>query len=92
MRPTALFLSVTTLLLSACKDERVDAFYYPNKADLTVHEFIGDVGSFEGCIDAVYAAAAARNDPNMLRGDYECGIAPTGETFGSVAVYRETRK
>jgi hypothetical protein len=80
------------LSLSACKNEQVDAFYYPNKSDLTVHEFYGDVGSYEGCIDAVFRAAAAKNDPNMQRGDYECGIGPTGETFGPVNVYRETRK
>ena len=87
-----LIFAIIVLSLSACKNEQVDAFYYPNKSDLTFHEFFGDVGSYEGCIDAVYRAAAAKNDPNMQRGDYECGIGPTGDNFGPVLVYRETRK
>jgi hypothetical protein len=93
MRAISISLIVTTSLpLLACEEEQVDAYYYPNRYDLTVHEFFGDVGSFDGCIDAVFAAAAEKRDPNMLRGNYECAFGPTGEMFGGMKVYRETRK
>ncbi len=69
---------------------QVDAFYYPNRTDLSeVVEFI-DVGSVEDCRRVVKVAAAQRNDPDLVRGDYECGINPSGESFGGMKVYEET--
>jgi hypothetical protein len=83
---------VPLLLLSACGQEQVDAFYYPNKGDLTVHEFFPNVGSVENCREVVKQAATKRNDPNFEFGDYECGLGPTGEKSGEIKIYRETTK
>ncbi|WVX49023.1 hypothetical protein ROLI_021080 [Roseobacter fucihabitans] len=68
---------------------QVDAFYYPDKNDLTVHEEFLDVGSVEQCRVIVQRAAAENGDPNLTRGDYECGVDPTG-SFGDMKVYKET--
>jgi len=70
---------------------QIDAFYYPNRADLTIHEAFLDVGSVEQCRSVVYDRANQNNDPNMIVGDYECGIDPH-DTFGTITVYRETVK
>jgi hypothetical protein len=69
---------------------QVDAFFYPNRLDLTQHIEILDVGSVEDCRRVVYALAAENNDPGMIRGDYECGVNPRDETFGGLRVYEET--
>jgi hypothetical protein len=71
---------------------QVDAFYYPDRNDLTVHEVFLDVGSVQGCRDAVFTAAARHGDANLERGDYECGVGPTGDDFGGMKVYQETVK
>jgi hypothetical protein len=69
---------------------QVDAFYYPNRSDLTeVIEFI-DVGTIDECRRVVRAAASERGDPSLSRGDYECGVNPTGSNFGAMKVYEET--
>ena len=54
--------------------EKVDAFYYPDASDLTEWEEKMDVGSVQACRDWVEDAAAAKGDPNIDRGDYECGV------------------
>ena len=74
---------------SAAPWEEVDAIYYPNRYNLTVHRSRQDVGSVEHCRAWVNAEAARRNDPDLKRGDYECGIGRLG-TFGSIGVYRLT--
>ena len=72
--------------------DQVDAYYYPNINDLTVHEVALDVGSVEGCREAIQRMAANYNDPALERGDYECGIGPK-EAYGSgIMVYKETVK
>jgi hypothetical protein len=75
-----------------CGPEQVDGFYYPDKGDLTVHEFFPNVGNVENCRTIVMQAAARRGDPQLLRGDYECGVGPTGEKSGEIMVYRDTVK
>lgn len=72
--------------------DQVDAFYYPNKNDLTVFEAAYDVGDIEGCRAAVYALAAERGDPQVVRGDYDCGVGPTDTSLGDIRVYKETVK
>ena len=74
---------------SAAPWEDVDAVYYPNKYDLTVHQIGRDVGSLENCRAWVGAKAVRYNDPNLERGDYECGVGRL-RTFGDLAVYRIT--
>ncbi len=71
--------------------EKVDAFYYPDKADLTNYEAARDLGSVQECRDSVGAMASANGDPGLTRGDYECGIERL-EDFGGVGVYRVTTR
>lgn len=54
--------------------EDVNAFYYPDKNDLTVDVRSLGVGSLEACRDWVDEQASAQNDGAMIRGDYECGV------------------
>ena len=79
-------------LLAACGEEQVDAFYYPDKNDLTKHKFFPNVGSVENCQVVVRQAASRNHDPNFERGDYECGVGPTGNSVGDVKVYKMTRR
>jgi len=69
--------------------EQVDAVYYPNRNDLTVHRELIDVGSTGGCRVWVFSMAAANDDPDLVRGDYECGVGPLG-SLGSIRIYRLT--
>jgi len=54
--------------------EKVDAFYYPDASDLTECESQMDVGSVQACRDWVEDSATEKGDPNMERGDHECGV------------------
>ena len=54
--------------------ENVDAFYYPDKQNLSVHRSANKVDGIAGCRSWVNAAAAANSDPRMSRGDYECAV------------------
>jgi hypothetical protein len=67
---------------------QVDAFYYPNRANLSEHVEFLDVGSVDQCRKIVFMAAAENEDPQMRLGDYECGVGPMGHS----GVYRETVK
>ena len=69
--------------------ETVDAFYYPNRSALTVDQRRIDVGGLEECRAWVHAAAAARNDQRMERGDYECGVGFIRDV-GELRMYRLT--
>ena len=80
------------VLITGCKQQQVDAFYYPDRNDLTSHEFFPNVGSIDACRKVVYQAAARNNDPLMKAGDYECGINPTGRKFGDITIYETTEK
>jgi hypothetical protein len=74
---------------SAAPWEEVIAVYYPNKHDLTVHQLARNVGSLENCRAWVGAKAARYNDPNLERGDYECGVGRL-RTIGDLLMYRLT--
>ena len=69
---------------------QVDAFYYADRNSLAVHELYEDVGTIENCRAVVQAAAARKGDPQLRRGDYECGIGPTGDGLGDIRVYEKT--
>lgn len=69
--------------------EEVDAYYYPSRENLTVHQASRDVGSVEDCRRWVYATAASNGDPNMMRGDFECGVGRLESEMG-FNVYRIT--
>jgi len=67
--------------------ETVDAFYYPSRSDLSDYLSHRGLTSVQECRDWVYSTAASRGDPNIVRGDYECGVEQI-DSFGGLAVYR----
>ena len=69
--------------------ERVDAFFYPNRSDLSAVETRMKVGTVSNCRDWAHSRAASNGDPSFQRSDYECGIGkPT--PVGGLKVYRAT--
>lgn len=86
---------IGAVALAGCNpfaSDTVDAFYYPDRGDLTRHEEMRGLTSVEACRDAVRLMAAKYGDESLTRGDYECGINPTGDTFGGITVYERTEK
>lgn len=69
--------------------EDVDAFFYPDRNDLSQHFEMRDLSSIQKCRDWAISMAAAQGDPYQERSDYECGVGRVG-SFGSVGVYRLT--
>lgn len=69
--------------------ETVDAFYYPDRSDLSDWREARNLTSSEECRDWVYAAAASNNDPGLQRGDYECALGKPYD-YSGMAVYRAT--
>jgi len=69
--------------------EKVDAFYYPDRANLYLDRREYDFSDLDQCRRWVFSEAARNNDPNIVRGDYECGVGKSGD-FGSLRVYRIT--
>lgn len=70
--------------------ETVDAFYYPNKANLTVDVRRLGLGSVDECRSWARAQAMRHNDHMLMRSSYECGVGYL-ETFGGgLRVYRRT--
>jgi hypothetical protein len=70
--------------------ETVDAFYYPNRSDLTrdVRKF--DLDNVDGCRSWVNVQAHAHNDPWITQGDYECGVGYIESLGLGLRVYRTT--
>lgn len=71
--------------------ERIDAFYYPDRRNFSVHRAAHDVGSLGGCRSWVRAMAEANADPGVTHGDYECGVGKLRE-WGGLTVYRITAR
>lgn len=71
--------------------EKVDAFYYPDRADLTEHRKILGLTSITECRGAVHDMAAELGDRSLSRGDYECGIGQLSSEYG-LSIYRITAK
>lgn len=69
--------------------ETVDAYYYPNRSDLSVFQSRLRLSSVDDCRVWVRMAAAANNDIGVVRGDFECGIEVI-DTFAGINVYRTT--
>lgn len=70
--------------------ETVDAFYYPDRGDLTKQERLSGLTSIEACKAAVKNMALRNNDPRIEQGDYECGVGHLTGNYGGLAVYRVT--
>ena len=81
------------LAASGCdkRPDQWDAFVYPNRNDLSVHEEIAGFKTFELCQQA--AIDRLRTFPDPDNGDYECGYkcGPNPE-FGNAKLCKETRK
>jgi hypothetical protein len=69
--------------------ERVDAFYYPDRSNLEKVQQHSNVGGVPECRAWVNKMAAAKGDPYMRRGDYECGVGEPKDMYG-MKVYRTT--
>lgn len=67
---------------------RNDAFYYPAGVS-GPYEIKTNVGTVEDCRTWVYQRAAAHRDPNLTRGDYECGMGFSHMRDGNY-VYKDT--
>ena len=71
--------------------ESVDAFYYPDKNNLTTHVSKSGFKNLVECRDWVDAEARRNNDPYLMRGDYECGVGFLRYS-GDLKVYRLTQE
>lgn len=71
--------------------ESVDAYYYPDRYDLTNTVTASNVGGLEDCRAWVDYQARLKDDPGILRGDYECGVGEA-ENLGDLKVYRITAR
>ncbi len=107
MRVTVIFqvLKLSLVLtLSACSKpadwfwpenaapwESVDAYYYPDRNNLSIDSRAYDLKTIDECRDWVSMTAEKYNDANLDRGDYECGVGFI-ESFGSGRVYRITTR
>lgn len=69
--------------------ETVDAYYYPNRSDLSVFQSISGLSSVDDCRVWVRMTAAVNDDIGVVRGDYEYAIQVI-DTFAGINVYRTT--
>lgn len=74
---------------SAAPWESVDAFYYPDRTDLTIHQSRVNLDDVDACRIWVRSAAAAQGDVLLMRGDYECGVGKIENVY-DLSVYRIT--
>ena len=71
--------------------ETVDAFYYPDRNDLSKFQKVSGLSSVDGCRNSVRSMAANNGDASLTRGDYECGIELI-DNFVGIGVYRYTTR
>lgn len=69
--------------------EEVDAYYFPNRTNITVHQERFGLDDVQACRNWAYALAGAHRDRSMSKGDYECGIGRIDGHDG-LSVYRIT--
>jgi hypothetical protein len=69
--------------------ETVDAFYYPNRSDLSRDQRASGLASVDACRTWVDHVSRAHNDVGITRGDYECGVGYLDD-FAGMRVYRTT--
>ncbi|GEO13526.1 hypothetical protein MAE02_12220 [Microvirga aerophila] len=69
--------------------ETVDAFYYPDRNDLTKDRRSSGLSSVDACRTWINGVSRSFNDVGVKRGDYECGVGHIRD-FGSMKVYRVT--
>ena len=95
MRPTkaTLLLAFLIAALTGCS-ERWEGFVYPDKGNLLRSQAVGVYASLGECrLAARKALADLFNDPQLARGDYECGLnCDDGSGYGGVKVCKETMR
>jgi hypothetical protein len=69
--------------------ETVDAYYYPDRSNLSIFQKMPGLKSVDDCRAWVRLSAALNNDMGFIRGDFECGIEVV-DTFAGISVYRTT--
>jgi hypothetical protein len=69
--------------------ETVDAFYYPDRNNLTLYRKMVGLKSVDECRVWVRWSSASNGDDGLDRGDYECGIGIL-KNLGTYSVYRNT--
>ena len=69
--------------------EKVDAFFYPNRSNLTIHKAKRDLRTVDECRNWVKSQASEIGDLMMAQSDYECGVGKL-QDFGDIAMYRLT--
>jgi hypothetical protein len=69
--------------------ESVDAFYYPNRSDLSKDLRRSGLKNVRECRDWVDSISRQFNDPGITHGDYECGVGYLDD-YGPLRVYRTT--
>lgn len=67
--------------------ETVDAFYYPDRSDLSKFQKVSGLSSVDSCRTAVRAMAAKNPNVGFVRDDYECGIEIL-YNLGGIDIYR----
>jgi hypothetical protein len=88
-----LAMAVLTLTLAGCS-EKWEGFVYPDKSNLQRSQTVGLYPSLEECrLAARRALADLFNDPQLTRGDYECGLnCDDGRKYGGVKVCKKTER
>ena len=71
--------------------ETVDAFYYPNIANMSDYRTQKNLKDISECREWVYQMAGINGDPSLRKGDYECGVGKPETRYG-LNVYRITIK
>jgi hypothetical protein len=69
--------------------EGIEAFYYPDRSNLSNDVKSRPVADLDECRDWVQEQATLQRDARLLKGDYECAFGKSGN-LGSIKVYRQT--
>ena len=67
--------------------ETVDGFYYKDRSNIRNPETIAGLASVEACRAWVYSTAQRFDDPQIRRGDYQCGVGEA-DRLGAEKIYR----
>ncbi|MBB4194873.1 hypothetical protein [Rhizobium aethiopicum] len=70
--------------------ETVDAFYYPDRSNLSLFKSRPGLKSVDECRAAVNVLAFDASDAGLKRGDYECGVGKLKGDYYGLSVYRLT--
>jgi hypothetical protein len=86
-------VAALVLFLTGCS-EQWEGFVYPDKGNLQRSQAVGVYPSLEECrLASRRALADLFNDPQLVRGDYECGLnCDDKRKYGGVKVCKKTER